>query len=158
MTLASSVPIAPSLRHVTTIQVEVAEPVDLGKGADGWRRIVPIVSGSATGEMSGRVLPGGADFQVQRPDGVTELEARYPIELDDGTRIEVINHAIRTGERRDIERLMAGEPVDPDRIYFRGSPQLRAPEGAWDWVNRTAFVATGIRRPFVVEIAVFAVE
>lgn len=158
MTSASSVPTPPSLRHVSTIQVEVAEPVDLGVGADGWRRIVPIVSGSATGEITGRVLPGGADFQVQRPDGVTELEARYPLELDDGTRIEVFNHAIRAGAPADMERLMAGEPVDPDRIYFRGAPRLRAPEGAWDWVNRTVFVATGIRRPLAVEITVFAVE
>lgn len=158
MSLDSSVPTAPALRHVTTIQVEVAEPIDLGEGADGWRRIVPIVSGSATGEISGRVISGGADFQVRRPDGVSELEARYPIEVEDGTRIEVINHALRAGEPSDIERLMAGVPVDPDRIYFRGSPRLRAPEGKWDWVNRTCFVATGIRRPFAVEISVFAVE
>lgn len=157
MTFDSSAPIAPSLRHVTTIKVAVAEPIDLGEGADGWRRIVPILSGTATGAISGRVLAGGADFQVRRPDGVTELEARYAIESDDGTCIEVTNLAIRAGSAEDIERLMVGEPVDPERIYFRGTPRLRAPEGAWDWVNRTIFVASGVRRPDAVEITVFAV-
>ncbi|WP_354002747.1 DUF3237 family protein [Microbacterium elymi] len=34
---------------------------------------------------------------------------------------------------------------------------MRAPRGAWDWVNRTIFVGTGVRHPDAVEIAVFAV-
>ncbi len=148
---------APALRHVTTLRVEVTEPIDLGEGADGWRRIVPITAGTATGELSGRVLPGGADFQVLRPDAVTELEARYPIELADGTLIEIVNHGIRAGSGADIDRLMRGEPVDPDRIYFRCTPRLRAPRGAWDWVNRTIFIGTGIRHPTAVEVEVFAV-
>ena len=158
MSSETSTPTAPGLRHVMTIQVSVSEPIDLGEGPDGWRRIVPIESGVVTGEITGRVLPGGADFQVRRPDGVTGLEARYPIELDDGTILEMTNEAIRAGSAEDIDRLMAGEPVDPERIYFRGTPHLRAPEGPWDWVNRTVFVATGVRRPSAVEIVVFAVE
>lgn len=158
MTDAPAPPTAPELRHVTTIRVRVDEPVDLGEGADGWRRIVPIISGTAEGEIAGRVLAGGADFQVRRPDGVTELEARYPIAIDDGTVLEVTNIALRAGSPDDIQRLMAGEEVEPERIYFRGSPRLRAPRGRWEWVNRTVFVATGIRRPSAVEIAVFAVE
>lgn len=158
MTDVAAPPIAPSLRHVSTIRVRVGEPVDLGEGADGWRRIVPIVSGTAEGEVAGQVLPGGADFQVRRPDGVTELEARYPIATADGTVLEVTNIAMRAGSSDDIQRLMEGEPVDPDRIYFRGTPRLRAPQGAWDWVNRTVFVASGVRRPNDVEISVFAVE
>lgn len=158
MTDAASTPIAPPLRHVTTIRVHVGEPIDLGEGADGWRRIVPIESGTAEGEIAGTVLPGGADFQVRRPDGVTELEARYPIAADDGTVLEVTNIAVRAGAAEDIQRLMDGEPVDPERIYFRGTPRLRAPQGTWDWVNRTVFVATGVRRPNDVEISVFAVE
>ncbi|WP_354002748.1 DUF3237 family protein [Microbacterium elymi] len=115
-------PTAPALRHVTSIRVEVDEPIDLGSGPDGWRRIVPIRSGTATGELSGRVLGGGADFQVLRPDGVTDLQARYPIQVDDDTVIEVVNTAIRAGAPEDIDRLMRGETVDPDRIYFRCVP------------------------------------
>lgn len=158
MSSESSQPAAPELRYVATIKVAVSEPIDLGEGADGWRRIVPIESGVVSGDLNGRVLPGGADFQVRRPDGVTVLEARYPIELDDGVLLEMTNEAIRAGSAEDIERLMADEPVDPERIYFRGTPHLRAPEGPWDWVNRTVFVATGVRRPSAVEIVVFAVE
>lgn len=150
--------VAPALRHVTTIRVEVDEPIDLGEGPDGWRRIVPIRSGTATGALSGRILAGGADFQVLRPDGVTELEARYPVVLDDGTLIEIVNHGIRAGSDDDIARLMRGEVVDPERIYFRCVPRLRAPRGEWEWVNRTVFIGTGVRRPNAVEVEVFAVE
>lgn len=150
--------VAPALRPVSSIRVNVGEPIDLGDGVDGRRRIVPILGGEATGELSGRVLGGGADFQVLRPDRVTELEARYPLVLDDGTIVEVINRGIRAGAADDIDRLMRGEVVDPDRIYFRCAPALRAPQGAWEWVNRTLFVGTGRRHPDSVEIAVFAVE
>lgn len=148
---------APPLRHVTTIRADVATPIDLGEGADGRRRIVPILGGTAAGEITGRILAGGADFQVLRPDGVTELEARYAVELDDGTVIEIVNRGIRSGSPEDIARLMAGEEVDPSRVYFRCVPHLRAPRGDWDWVNRTVFVGTGVRRPAAVEVEVFAV-
>ncbi|WEG09060.1 DUF3237 domain-containing protein [Microbacterium horticulturae] len=148
---------APALRPVSSIRVDVDEPVDLGEGSDGRRRIVPILGGTATGELSGRVLGGGADFQVLRPDRVTELEARYPIALDDGTLIEVVNRGIRAAAPDDIDRLMRGEIVDPDRVYFRCTPTLRAPRGQWEWLNRTLFVGTGRRHPDSVEISVFAV-
>ncbi len=158
MTTADHSPAAPALRLVSTIRVQVAEPMELGEGPDGRRRIVPILSGAAAGELEGVVLPGGADFQVLRPDGVTELEARYAIETSDGTRIEIVNRGIRAGDPEDIAKLMAGQPVDPDRIYFRSVPALRAPAGGWEWVNRTLFVGRGIRRPDAVELTVFAVE
>lgn len=158
MTIDAPSVTAPALRLVSTIRVRVDEPLELGEGPDGRRRIVPILSGEATGEVSGTVLAGGADFQVLRPDGVTELEARYAIETPEGERIEIVNRGIRAGSPEDIARLMAGEPVDPDRIYFRCVPSLRAGHGTWEWVNRTIFIGRGIRRPHSVEVEVFAVE
>jgi hypothetical protein len=76
----------------------------------GERRIIPITGGSFVGpRLSGRVLPGGADWQVIRRDGITELEARYTLETDDGALIYVLNKGIRSGSKEVMERLARGE-------------------------------------------------
>ena len=56
----------------------LAAPQDLGDTPQGRRRIIGITGGRFSGErLSGRVLPGGADWQVIRADGVADLDARY---------------------------------------------------------------------------------
>ena len=60
-------------------RIEVAlEPVrDLGETPLGRRRIIGITGGTFSGpRLSGKVLPGGADWQLVRADGVACLDAR----------------------------------------------------------------------------------
>jgi hypothetical protein len=45
--------------------------------------------------LSGRVLPGGAAWQVIRADGVASLDARYTTETADGALIYVRNRGYR---------------------------------------------------------------
>lgn len=59
------------------IEITLDEPRDLGDTPRGRRRIVGITGGRFSGErLSGRVLPGGADWQLIRADGVADLDAR----------------------------------------------------------------------------------
>jgi hypothetical protein len=59
-------------------RVTVADGIVLGKSKHGWRRVVPITGGSFEGpNIRGEVMPGGEDWQLYRPDGDTELCARY---------------------------------------------------------------------------------
>lgn len=51
------------------------------------------------------MLPGGADWQLLRHDGVTELEARYILRTDDGALIYVSNHALRHGSAEAMAAL-----------------------------------------------------
>ncbi|WP_221585945.1 DUF3237 domain-containing protein [Microbacterium sp. G2-8] len=150
---------APSLRYFATITALVDEPVELGDMPGGARRIIPIRGGDISGPgISGRVLPGGADFQILRSATTTSLEARYAIETDDGTRISVENHGIRTGSPDDIAALVAGRPVTPERIYFRCVPTLTASGERWGWLTDRILVGSGVRRPDRVELAVFVVD
>ena len=92
-------------------KIEVTlEPVrDLGDTPLGRRRIIGITGGKFSGpRLSGRVLPGGADWQVVRADGVAELDARYTIETADGALIYVANRGVRHGPAEVIRRLAAG--------------------------------------------------
>ncbi|GMA21223.1 DUF3237 family protein [Arsenicicoccus piscis] len=124
------------------------------------RRVVPIRGGQVHGTgVSGRVLAGGADFQLLVADTAAHLEARYLIDLDDGTRLYVDNRAIRSASPEDSAALARGEAVDPDRVYFRCAPRLAAAvDGPWAWVHERIFVGVGRRAPRGVTIEFFVVE
>lgn len=153
---ASALP--PRLVHVCDLGVEVGIPYEVGDVGGGERRVVDILGGTVSGpRLTGRVRPGGADYQVIRPGGLTELHARYALELDDGARVYVENTGLRFGAEADLDRLRRGEPVDPARIYFRTVPRFETGDPAYGWLGRHIFVGVGARRPSSVEIAVFQV-
>ena len=96
----------PEFRHVCDIEALVGPIRDLGPAPHGRRRIIDITGGTVRGPwLTGSVVPGGADWQYVRADGVIELEARYCIRTGDGTEIAVTNRGLRraapdtTGER-----------------------------------------------------------
>lgn len=77
-----------------TAEVLLGPVVEVGPTPTGFRRVIPIVGGSVAGTLAGEVLPGGADWNVVRPDGSTELWARYELRLTDGTVVSVTNTAM----------------------------------------------------------------
>ncbi|MFD1213979.1 DUF3237 domain-containing protein [Arthrobacter sp. GCM10027362] len=150
--------ITPELDYLATLTVRVGGPADIGPGPAGYRRIIPILGGVVDGPaLKGKVLPYGADFQLLKSDTVTELEAKYAIETDDGERIYIENFGLRTGSKEDIESLLRGEKVDPARIYFRCAPKFTA-AGKWEWLNSKILVGTGERHPDSVVVNVFVVN
>ena len=143
------------------MNVKVAlEPVrDLGDTPLGRRRIIGISGGEFSGpRLSGRILPGGADWQVIRADGVAFLDARYTLETADGALIYVNNKGYRHGPKEVIERLGRGEEVDPALYYMRATPWFETAAPAYAWLNRTICVATGARRPASVELDFYEVR
>jgi hypothetical protein len=103
------------------------------------------------------VLPGGADWQVVRADGVAELDARYTIETGDGALVYVSNRGVRHGPPEAIRRLAAGEAVDPALYYMRTTPWFETGDPRYAWLNRIVCVGTGARRPAAVELEVYEV-
>lgn len=129
------------------LRAEVAAPLVVGPSSHGFRRVIPITGGSFHGpRLSGRVVPGGADWQFVRPDGVFELEARYTLEAQDGTLIQVVNHALRHGPPEVIERLLRGDSVPRDEYYFRTVADFEAPIGPHDWLNKGIIVGHAERQ------------
>jgi hypothetical protein len=148
----------PELRHVCDIEVDVGPMRDLGPTPHGRRRIVPILGGRVSGpRLEAEVVPGGADWQYAREDGVVELVARYSIRTGDGVEIAITNRGIRRAAPQAMERLSRGEAVDPAQVYCRTVPTFEAPAGAYDWLNRSLFLATASRLPDRVQIRVFEV-
>ena len=112
-TVASAAePSSPELRtrFVFEAHVSVAAPLVVGQATVGLRRVIPITGGTVTGpRLKGRVVPGGADWQFVRADGVLELEAKYTLESDDGVLIMVTNRGMRHGPAAVIEKMARGD-------------------------------------------------
>ena len=95
-----------------------------------------------------RVVPGGADYQLIVADGtLSHLDARYVIETHDGVRLVVFNTAIRYTTKENALRIMQGQAVDPAAVYFRCQPRMESTHAAYDWLNHTMMVGTGVRKP-----------
>jgi hypothetical protein len=147
------------LQPLFRAEITLAAPQELGETPRGRRRIIGITGGRFAGErLSGRVLAGGADWQVIRPDGVADLDARYTLETSDGALIYVRNRGYRHGPPEVIRRLAAGEAVDPSLYYMRTTPRFETGDARYAWLNRIVCVGTGARRTDAVELEVFEVR
>ena len=147
------------LEHLMKVNVTLDPARDLGDAPLGRRRIIGITGGSFAGpRLSGRVLPGGADWQLIRADGVAYLDARYTLETADGALVYVNNKGYRHGPPEVIERLARGEEVDPALYYMRATPWFETSAPAYAWLNRSICVATGARRAAAVELDFYEVK
>jgi Protein of unknown function (DUF3237) len=124
-----------SLEHAFTITAKIAEAREIGPTPSGYRRVIGITGGTVAGPvLNGEVLPGGADWNVIRPDGAIHVQARYEILSDGGDIIAVTNDGFGPGRGRDAA---AGRPAAwacPTRPCF----ETAAP--ALAWLNTASFV------------------
>ena len=149
----------PRLTLAFELRATVGPPLELGDVASGRRRIVPITGGTFEGPgIKGKVMPGGADWQIIRADGFSELDTRYTLETDKGQLIYVQNGGIRHAAPDVMKRLLAGEVVDPSLVYFRTVPTFETSSADLQWLTRAIFVGTGERYPDSVRIRFWRVE
>jgi hypothetical protein len=102
----------------------------VGETSTGRRQYIPITGGTIAGpKFSGRVIPGGWDYQNRMASGCFSMSADYFLEAEDGTVIHILNESFNCG----------GGP-EAGRSYFR--PTFDAPVGsAYAWLNGASFVA-----------------
>ena len=120
----------PATEYAFTITATIDAAMVMGETALGVRRAIPITGGTVDGKnIKGKIIPGGADWQRVRSDGVTELEAAYAIQLNDDTLVQVLNRGIVVPPENG-----RGAP------YFRTAISFQAPIGAYDWLNKSIFL------------------
>jgi Protein of unknown function (DUF3237) len=148
----------PHLEFAFELRVNIGPVLELRSGSFGLRRTVPITGGSFRGPgVSGRVLPGGADWQFVERDGLTFVDAQYVIETEDAVRIEVRNQGIRHGTQDVLDRIAAGELVPSSQYYFRTTPRFQPPEGRYEWLKRSIFLGDAERYADLVVVRVWKV-
>jgi hypothetical protein len=145
-------------KYVFSLAIRIGAPIVAGDLGHGVRRIIPILGGEVRGEkVNGTIFPCGADFQIIRPNGFTELEAKYAFETEDGAVIYIENIGIRFGPKPLLDRIALGEIVDPSQIYFRSVPRFETGAANYRWLMENLFIGVGARHPDRVEIEVHQV-
>lgn len=71
--------------QVLTETVTLGSSISIGASKRGSRNIIPITGGTTSGRVKGKILDGGADYQLGG------LDARYTLAPDDGELIIVRN-------------------------------------------------------------------
>src|ERR1043166_9730373 len=151
MDIVSSAPIF----HV---HCEVANILDLGLAPFGHRRVVNLLGGTVSpAKLNGRILPGGADWQIMAGDGALDIHARYTIESDAGALIQVDSKGLRHGPPEVLARMAKGEDVDPALYYFRTVMRFTTAHPSTAWLNRILALARGAREKNAVKLDVYGV-
>ncbi|QAA35054.1 DUF3237 domain-containing protein [Clostridium manihotivorum] len=135
--------------EVFSITIAVDKPIVVGQDeVVGRRQLIPILSGEVSGNgFKGKVLPGGIDSQIIRPDGKCELSARYAIELEDGATIYIENNGVRTVPPEYVDAVKSGKFVDPNAYYFRTIPIFETYTEKYKWMMDHIFVCYATRLP-----------
>src|SRR5258707_4915846 len=145
-------------KYVFSLAIRVGAPIVAGDHGHGIRRIIPILGGEVFGEgINGKIFPVGADFQTIRPNGFTELEAKYAFEMDDGAVVYIENVGLRFGPKALLDRIAKGETVDPALIHFRSVPSFETGAEKYRWLMENLFIGVGARHPDRVAIDVHQV-
>lgn len=137
----------PLLTHVFDIRATIDAPVYGDSTSLGRIVTIPITGGSVTGQVTGTILPGGADHQiVDSARRRTLLKAQYSVLTPDSTVIEVINEGIN---------------CDSDSgYYFMAAPRFRCdPSSPYGWLNDRIFVCRPVAfEPGAITLRVWQVQ
>lgn len=112
-------------------KVKIANMINVGESKRGVRRVIPITGGTFAGpKIKGEVL-SGEDCQLVRPDGDTELNARYQLKTNDGYVILVNNNALIHTDTKT------------NAFYCKSVLDLEAPKNSpYDYLNHAIFIGT----------------
>lgn len=123
-----------------TLDVDLGPMQDIGEGPNGYRRIIPITGGRFEGRISGDILPGGADWNLVRPDGTVHLWARYTLRADDGALIMITNEGFQPGDPETMDLILSGKPFDVSKWYARTRPVFETAAAQHKWINSRVFI------------------
>jgi hypothetical protein len=123
-------------------------PATLHDTPSGKRQILRIKGGEFKAEkLNGTVKPNGADWILNRPDGVTVLDTRITLETDDNELIYCQYRGLRHGTKEALAAIDRGEPVNLADYYMRIALQFETGAEKYYWLNNSILVGIGDRKP-----------
>jgi hypothetical protein len=118
-------------RPLMTLRLSTAPTQAIGACPRGTRLTFPITGGVFDGDrLRGKVLSGGDDWVIKRPDGVLELDLRITLQTDDGALVHMTFEGIR-------------DDAAPGAPYFRTLPRFETAEPKYAFLNELLAVGTG---------------
>ena len=138
-------PVVPGLEPAFTVNARLGPLEDHGQTRAGHRRVVPVAGGQVSGVLEAEILPGGADWQLVRPDGAIEIDTRYSARTAAGEHVHFRTSGVRSGPPAVLAALLRGEDVDPASYYFRVAVYLETSAPRLAFLERSIFVASAVR-------------
>ena len=149
----------PKLEEVFKLEAGLNKPIVVGQDTKHGRRQLIVVHGGGvvSGRINGKLMEGGVDSQIIRPDGFVYLSARYGIELDTGETVYIQNDGIRRVDPAFAAEVAAGNIVDPKYIYFATVPKFEVYSENLSWMEQSIFICSAVRLPDKVILRYFEV-
>ena len=135
----------PGLERAFTVDARLGPLEDHGVTRAGHRRVVPVAGGRVSGLFDAEILPGGADWQLVRPDGSVEIDTRYSARTALGEFVHFRTSGVRSGPAPVLAALVRGEAVDPSLYYFRVTVHLETSAPRLAALERSLFIASAVR-------------
>jgi hypothetical protein len=152
-------PNEPQLEFLYEISVSLDPAIAIGETLHGNRQIILATGGSFEGpRLKGKVLAGGGDWVLVRPDGVGEIDARVTLQTDDGALIYVTYRGYLTKVPELSPRLAAGEQIPPEEYYCMITPYFETSAAQYAWLQQVVAIGRGSLIPGGVSYRVFAVR
>jgi Protein of unknown function (DUF3237) len=137
----------PALRHLFTLEAQLAPSLDAGDGPLGRRTLNAVSSGVFRGDrLSGDINPGTGDWMLTR-SGIRTVDARLVLV----TRDRAIIHMMYGGRIWfDVSAVPAladlgtRHLIDPSLYYFRTNPVFETGHPEYLWLN--SIVSLGVGR------------
>jgi hypothetical protein len=131
-------PPEPRLEYLARFSVDLGPPWEVGVTSGlGDRRIFPIIGGSFDGPLlRGAILD----------NGVSLIDTRYLLRLDDGALAYLQTRGFRHGPPEVLAAVAAGDPVDPHDYFFRVYMTFETASSTYGWLNRAMAIGSAMRR------------
>ncbi len=137
----------PKLKHqhliTLSLTVDFANMQMIGMTPAGLRRIAPVAGGTFAGErLNGTVLPG-ADWVINRPDGVMVIDVRLTLKTDDGALVYLTYQGRFLAAPEAMARFSKGALLDPADYSLAVIAKFECGDARYDWLNSAIVVGTG---------------
>lgn len=147
----------PELVPLLNIDVEISR-TELTPTTLGVRATSVASGGKFVGErLSGTLLPIGGDWAIIDSEGTFRIDARLSLQITDGPVVHMSYNGRLVMPPDSMQKLTAGEALDPDALYFRTAVVFEVEPGPYGWLNKIQAVGTGNLAPGVATYELYEV-
>lgn len=126
-----------------TLDVDFRAMAIIGQTPAGLRRIVPVSGGHFSGDrLSGTVRPG-ADWVINRPDGVMVIDVRLTLKTADGASIYLTYQGRFLADPDAMGRFGKGMLLPNSEYSLAISAKFECGDERYAWLNNVIAVGTG---------------
>lgn len=132
------------VEEIIRIHAQCEKDFEVKNDGSGFLRVIPITGGWFEGKLEGKVVPGGADWNTTRENGIAHVFAKYLLQTEDGEYIAIENEG-----KIDMK--------EPER-KIKTVPKFQVNhDGKYAWLNAGVYVGElqGGKEPGQVEIIIY---